>query len=172
MDQYSAKPQVKAVPQQPESTVASPPRPRGRSRRPKKLKITLLVIILIVVLAAGAGYKLVLKKNNTGLVGVNGDQYQALFLTNGQVYFGKLKAADSKTIQINDIFYLQVQQAVQPKENEQTQSEQQGETQLVKLGQELHGPQDEMFIDRSQVLFWENLKDDGKVVKAIKDYKK
>jgi hypothetical protein len=28
-----------------------------------------------------------------------------------------------------------------------------------------------MFISRTQVLFWENLKDDGKVAKAIKDYK-
>ena len=29
-----------------------------------------------------------------------------------------------------------------------------------------------MFIAKDKVLFWENLKDDGKVVTAIEDYKK
>ena len=38
------------------------------------------------------------------------------------------------------------------------------------LGGELHGPEDVMYVSREQVLFWENLKDDGKVATAIKDY--
>ena len=107
-------------------------------------------------------------KKSDNLVGVNSGKYQALFLTNGQVYFGKLAKVDNDTIKISDIFYLQVQQAVQPKEGE----DKQGETQLVKLGEELHGPEDEMFIDRDQVLFWENLKGSGKVTEAISQYKK
>jgi hypothetical protein len=44
--------------------------------------------------------------------------------------------------------------------------------QLTKLGcQQLHSPQDEMVINRSQVAFWENLQDSGKVVQAIKQFK-
>jgi hypothetical protein len=39
----------------------------------------------------------------------------------------------------------------------------------VKLGNEIHGPEQEMQISSSQVIFWENLKNDGKVVDAIKN---
>jgi len=38
---------------------------------------------------------------------------------------------------------------------------------LIKLGEELHGPEDMMVIRRDQVFFGENLKNDSKVVKAI-----
>lgn len=41
---------------------------------------------------------------------------------------------------------------------------------LAKLGNELHGPEDKMFINSDQLLFWENLKDDGQVAKAISDF--
>jgi hypothetical protein len=34
-----------------------------------------------------------------------------------------------------------------------------------------HSPEDEMIINRSQIAFWENIKDDGKVVQAIKQFK-
>jgi hypothetical protein len=41
---------------------------------------------------------------------------------------------------------------------------------LVKLGCELHGPEDEMLINRSQIVFWENLKEDGQVTQAVAEY--
>jgi hypothetical protein len=100
--------------------------------------------------------------------GVKGKQYQAVFLTNGQVYFGKVSHVDSSYVKLTDIYYLQVQQQVQPKDNS---SSQQPQVSLAKLGGELHGPEDVMYISRQQVLFWENLKNDGKVVKAIASYK-
>jgi hypothetical protein len=40
----------------------------------------------------------------------------------------------------------------------------------VKLGNEMHGPQDQMFIRNEHVLFVENLKDDSKVVQAIQQH--
>jgi hypothetical protein len=40
----------------------------------------------------------------------------------------------------------------------------------VKLGNELHGPEDEMTIEKAQVLYWENLKPSGKVSEAISSY--
>ncbi len=101
-------------------------------------------------------------------------KYQAVFLTNGQVYFGKLASSDAQTITLQDIFYLQViqQQPLQgTPEQQQAQAQQQPQISLVKLGEELHGPVDEMNINRGQVLFWEDLKDEGRVVQAIKEYK-
>ena len=41
---------------------------------------------------------------------------------------------------------------------------------LVKLGNEIHGPEDAMYINKSSVMFWENLKSSGQVVKAIQQY--
>jgi len=103
--------------------------------------------------------------SETDLVKTN--QYQAVFLNdqNGQVYFGKLSMVNSKYYRLTDIFYVRVEQ-VQPDTGEAAQN-----ISLAKLGSELHGPEDEMFISKDKVLFWENLKDDGKVVKAIVDFK-
>lgn len=99
--------------------------------------------------------------------GIKSKQYQAVFLTNGQVYFGKVSKVDNSYVKLSKIYYLQVQQQVQPKDQKNTD---QPQVSLAKLGSELHGPEDTMYISRQQVLFWENLKDDGKVVQAIKNY--
>jgi len=101
---------------------------------------------------------------------VKAKQYQAVFLTNGQVYFGKVSHVDSSYVKVTDIYYLQVQQTVQPKDNTPAAANNQ-QVSLAKLGGELHGPEDAMYVSRQQVLFWENLKTDGKVAKAISDYK-
>jgi hypothetical protein len=108
--------------------------------------------------------------------GKNGDQskyvddskMQAVFLNGGQVYFGKIKSLDDKALRMSDIYYLRVNQQVQPN----GQSSNNNDISLVKLGCELHGPQDQMVINQSQVIFWENLKDDGQVAKAVAEYVK
>ena len=72
---------------------------------------------------------------------------------------------------MTDIYYLQVQQTVQPKDSSAAAANNNQQVSLAKLGGELHGPEDVMYVSRQQVLFWENLKTDGKVAKAISDYK-
>lgn len=104
--------------------------------------------------------------------------YQAVFLTSGQVYFGKLERLTHKEVVLVDVYYLQSNQNPQPATgtnpnantntnltNASTTSPQYS---LVKLGGELHGPQDRMYINRSQVLFTEDLKDSSQVVTAIR----
>ena len=92
------------------------------------------------------------------------DTYQAVFLTNNQVYFGKLAKQNSQYPVLTDIYYLRVTQPLQP-------SDPNPNINLVKLGDELHGPIDKMEINREQILFIEDLKPDSQVVRAIKDYK-
>lgn len=128
--------------------------------------LAILLIIVSVVVLAWFGVKAL--GAATADSSVKGKQYQAVFLTNGQVYFGKVSHTDSSYVKLTDIYYLQVQQQVQPKDQNASQ---QPQVSLAKLGGELHGPEDVMYISRQQVLFWENLKNDGKVVKAIQDYK-
>jgi hypothetical protein len=128
---------------------------------------TVLVILLIIVSVLAIGYLAMRVTANHNSTQVKSKQYQALFLTNGQVYFGKLKKVDDSYVRMSEIYYLQVQQQVQPGQENKDQPN----VSLAKLGSELHGPEDTMYISRDQVLFWENLKDDGKVAQAIKDYK-
>jgi hypothetical protein len=126
----------------------------------------LLIAVSVVVLGwfANGAYTAI-----TANSAVKSAQYQAVFLTNGQVYFGKYSEINNQYVKLTDIYYLQVQQAVQPKDSSTTSSSNQ-QVSLAKLGGELHGPEDVMFINRDQVLFWENLKNSGKVVQAILNY--
>lgn len=131
-----------------------------------KVLVVLLIIISVLLIGLIAS-KLFLSKETSSAVKAN--QYQAVFLTNGQVYFGKLSRVESSYVKLTDIYYLQVQQQVQPKDAKQTTQEQ-PKVSLAKLGSELHGPEDSMFIARDQVLFWENIRDNGKVVQAIRQF--
>jgi hypothetical protein len=141
-------------------------------KRWKKWMIAAILAFVLVVVVALAGREIFF-----GTQSASG--YQAVFLTNGQVYFGKLTRSGSWMV-LRDIYYLQVTQPLQPAPASpgSEQPALPGDTrtaqpniQLVKLGSELHGPQDEMYIPKDKILFWENLKDDSQVVKSINKYK-
>lgn len=121
--------------------------------------LTVLVVAVIASLAFSKGSLDEFKM-------VDGNKYQAVFLNGGQVYFGRIKDLNAKTIRLDDIYYLRVNQQVQPGQQANA-----NDVSLVKLGCELHGPQDQMLVNREQVVFWENLKDDGQVAKAVKQYR-
>lgn len=134
----------------------------------KSKKMMIIVGAVIVVLLLGAGWyakRMIFSSEGA----IQGDKFQAIFLTNGQVYFGKLAKVDDGYASLTNVYYLQVQQQVQPADNK---DQKQPQVSLTKLGSELHGPDDSMHISRDQILFWENLKDDSKVVQAIKDHQK
>jgi hypothetical protein len=128
-----------------------------------------LVVLLIITSIVASAY-LITRLTTEGAYGnaVKTKQFQALFLTNGQVYFGHLTGINNGYVLLTDIYYLQVQQTVQPSSN--SASSQPQSVSLAKLGNELHGPEDAMYVSRDQVLFWENLKNSGKVVQAIQSY--
>ena len=92
-----------------------------------------------------------------------------VFLTNGQVYFGKMVENNEKEIVLNNVYYIQVNANTAPEKTANALN--QTSFNLVKLGNELHGPTDQLFINRLQVVFYENLRDDSKVVESIKNYK-
>jgi len=118
--------------------------------------------ILVVALVASIGFS----KTHEESKYVDNTQYQAVFLNGGQVYFGKISALNNRYITLNNIYYLRVNQAVQPN----TSTTNSNDVSLVKLGCELHGPQDQMLINADQVIFWENLKSDGQVSKAVANF--
>lgn len=93
---------------------------------------------------------------------VDSSKYQAVFLNNGQVYFGHLDGITQQYMNLKNIYYLQ------SSSNGSSSSSAKNSVTLVKLGCELHAPEDQMIIQTSQVSFWENLQDSGQVVQAIK----
>lgn len=128
---------------------------------------SLLGVLLAIILVAG-GYFVLAKTNLLGWeIRFSADSYQAVFLSNNQVYFGKVTDLNKDYVRLTDIYYLIIKRPLQqqtPAEGEQPSPP---EYTLIKLGNELHGPKDEMVINRKHVLFVEDLKSDSKVVTAI-----
>lgn len=146
---------------------------KKRNFKPSRNGLVASLLGLIVVILVVFGLLWLIRGNGgtNEASQINKSEYQAVFLSNGQVYFGKLNTLTRTYYKITDIYYLQVNQTVQPKQSTSTSSQNQN-VQLVKLGQELHGPEDAMQINTAQVVFWENLKPSGKVTQAIKQYQK
>jgi hypothetical protein len=143
----------------------------GRSKKPRRFKTAFIAAgAILVLLLASAGTWFVI--NKTGVTGsIDGSRYQAVFFTNGQVYFGKLKAMNGDYMRLTDIYYLQAKSTEGNESNPQEASAQDASNvQLVKLGSEIHGPDDEMVINKDQILFFENLKKDSNVSSTISSY--
>lgn len=84
--------------------------------------------------------------------------YSAVFLTNDQVYFGKVTSAlEDAFVTMEDVYYLQADES--------------GQSSLARLGSEMHGPESTIKINRDQILFVETLRADSSVVKAIEQSK-
>lgn len=118
---------------------------------PKFLKTCGIVLVIAFVLNG-----LFIRKS---VVKPDPNTYQAIFLSNAQVYFGKLTVKRSQYV-LKDIFYIQ---AFDPRKTT--------DVTLAKFGDEIHGPEDEMVIERSQVSVWENLRADSRVVQGIQKFK-
>ncbi len=83
-------------------------------------------------------------------------KYQAVFLEGGQVYFGKMSDLSTEYVTLTDVYYLK-----------EATDLSQSNLNLVKLGGELHGPEDTIYIRKESILFWENMKDSSRVVQTI-----
>ena len=143
----------------------------------KGWKVLVVILIIIIIVILGWFAFVTMGKG----AGIGGDKiapvdnsWQAVFLTNGQVYFGKVKSVGEETLGLSEIYYLQV--VTRPLQTSQVGTNQPAQTQqeltLIKLGNEIHGPQDSMTINRDQILLTEKLKNDSKVVEAINNYLK
>lgn len=86
--------------------------------------------------------------------------YQSIYITGNQQYFGKLHALETDMPYLTDIYYVSQQNPTLPTEQVQN-------FRLVKLGGEIHGPEDLMYINKDHLLFWHNLRQNSEVVQGI-----
>lgn len=116
--------------------------------------ISIAGLLLIIVLGAKV-YSLALK-GRAEKERIDQTTYQAVFLQDDQIYFGKLKGIDSAYPILEDVYYVKIE------------GDEAATGRLVKLGAtEPHGPYDQMIINRDHILFWENLKPDSRIIQTI-----
>lgn len=151
---------------------AAPSENKGKRRAPLRFSKRLMIVAAIIILAAGTAAAWYFVSSRQGDV-IDQSKYQAVFFTNGQVYFGKLEKLDENYMRLTHVFYLQTPNSSSTPSSQNPQdANKSSQLQLTKLGTEIHSPEDTMVISKSQMLFFENLKDDGKVVQGIGTYYK
>lgn len=129
--------------------------------------VLLGVALLLVAVALYAG----LASPGAESKQINTKEYQAVFLTNGQVYFGKVTDLNSKYLVLKNVFYIENNSS--GSSSSSTTATPNSNYTLRKLGTtELHLPEDAMVVNRDTVTFWENLKDTSQVVTKINEYYK
>lgn len=117
----------------------------------RKIKTAFLALLaaLFIMTAEGCDYR------GTGVAlhqKLTAD-YHAVFLDNGQVFFGRLKAPSSDFIELTEVFYVRSETNKETKEVRSV---------LIKRGQEWHGP-DMMFVNSKHVTLIEPVSPGSKV---------
>lgn len=114
------------------------------------------------------------KTNATTASHVQDDTIQAVFLSNGQVYFGRITTLNNDLVILEDVFYPKAQENAQAATDEAASAEtitEAGGVALRKLGKnEFHEPKDTLYIQPSNMLYWENLEQTSRVTKGILEY--
>ena len=137
-------------------------------------KAILVIAVILSVLTAGVliGWLNRSSSSATQDIGIDKNKYQAVFLVGGQLYFGRLELVDDDYLKMRDVWYIQSSDPINIKDTATDSSGvSDNSVKLIKLGGEIHGPEDMIMFNRDQILFIENLKPDSKVVQAIKDQK-
>jgi hypothetical protein len=160
------EPNPSRIPREPiESKKPIERRTRGRFLRSLIIGVVILALVII------AGTIIAKQFANVGTQ-IDKSKYQAVFLTSGQVYFGKLQNSNGDYLTLTNVFYLQAKTDSTNASNlQKTSPDSNSGVELIKLGNEVHGPEDKMVISHNQVLFYENLKSDGRVTQLITNYK-
>jgi hypothetical protein len=128
----------------------------------------LVVVVLVFYLAGRKKNEKPIENNiNVNQTAVEELKWYAVKLANSEIYYGQIGDIKSDPVVITNAYYdYDMKNATSSEENEE------GSLRLVKRGKETHEPTGTMDIVRSQVLFMEPLKDDSKVLQAIKEYEK
>jgi hypothetical protein len=137
----------------------------GKGKRRDWLRVSSVILLFSIAILALGVLLLMHFGSPNGSKYVDTKKLQAVFLSNGQVYFGTIKSMNSTYMDLENIFYLSSNSNSSSSSSSSSASGSQ--LSLIKLGCELHGPMDQMVVSQSQVLFWENLKTDGQVSKAV-----
>lgn len=88
-------------------------------------------------------------------------EYQAVFMDNGQVFFGKIEHTGASYPLLKEVFYIGRQASPDNKEVKNI---------LIKRGNEWHGPE-YMYINRAHIVVIEPVSGNSRVAQLIKEAK-
>jgi hypothetical protein len=115
--------------------------------RPRLGRVALFVIVLVATFALVRAWDFVLPSF--------GARYQAVFLANGQTYFGHYMDRLGPYVKVENAFYIQ--QAPTAEEGQTPESR------IIRRGSELHQPLPYVLIPKTAILFVEDLRSDSQV---------
>lgn len=124
-------------------------------------------LLFILITGALIGGIVLLRQKHIG-----SKPFSAVFLTNDQVYFGHTIKNTKEIILLEDVYYLKANAQITGQDEKNKEGSVSAQLSLVKLGEELHSPQDHMTISKNQVLFWEDMKDKGVIMDAITEHER
>lgn len=137
--------------------------PKMRRMKPRLTKFGGLVGGLALILLVALVTTLVIKSQP--LQQVDSGKYQVVYLTNGQAYFGKLQNTTGDYLIMKSPY---IAQSVDTTDKTTASGTSATQTTILKVTDQVYGPENSIAIKSSQVSFWQNLRDDSKVSQAIK----
>lgn len=111
-------------------------------------QIAVTALMFVAVFGLGHAWDLVIPH-------IGGARYQAVFLTNGQTYFGRYVDRIGTYAKIEDAYYIQ-----QAPAGEEAKP---AESRLIRRGSELHQPHPYVLIPKTAILFVEDLRPESAV---------
>jgi hypothetical protein len=129
--------------------------------------ILFLVLIIVGLIVYGLFFRSSGGKKTSALTTGQSGRWYMVKLVDGEIFYGQISDTAADPIVIRNVYYDYDQVKGDKKEKNQT-----GSLRLVKRGKETYGPSGEIEIVRTQVLFMEPLREDSKVLKAIREYEK
>jgi hypothetical protein len=121
--------------------------------------ISLGVVALVIVVAlVAAALARAANPSDSLSSSINRSEYQAVFLTNGQVFFGKLTVPGGDYYDLHHVYYLA--SGARGKTG-------QGSLTIQKLTNDIHGPEDLVVLNQRQVLYVENLRPNGRAAQIL-----
>lgn len=134
----------------------------------KKMRLTRssLVIAMAATIASVVGIVwLVQQVYQANLQRIDTSKYQVVYLVNGQAYFGKLQNTSGDFLVLKSPY---IAQSVESAEEGAAEADASTQTTILRVTDQIYGPDDSIAIKSSQIAFWQNLRDDSKVTQAIK----
>ena len=133
-----------------------------KKRSPQKTRIYPGIgLFLAVLFSLWVGWQW----SNNDIRNVQKDTYQAVTLSNNQLYFGKITKISDTTITLEDVYYI----ATPPTSSESTTDPQKDSTIIRPLRKAVYSPENILYLNKDQLIGWQNLKPDSQVVKSISD---
>lgn len=139
------------------SSLSAPAQAEGQPRKTSLIVGCIVCLLIGLFLGHAVTYHLMQHRMQRHQGQEFPTAYQAILLSNGAVYYGKLSGYGTRNPMLTDVFY--VVSKTDP-ETKQVQNV------LVKRGKELHGP-DRMYLNASQIVFVEPVGTDSKVAQLI-----